>query len=241
MPAQGSCSARRSCASAAAAGWGAGVRSPARNSRSARVTRGLSICCCRMASWWRIARISMSFALSLIGSSRMKAMRLHGSDWHLGLDAVRAAVSPRKHCLTADGRVFPGAVSRAARSSSSVFCGAGRPCAREGWEPFAGARVHARLVTSFELAMADVILANGAGCYPLCAAAGILKYPLGKVKIEGPHFGQGFAKVDSRHRDHGPVAGPRRDRFGLATPVQSGRFPGTSSHLEKSRASASAA
>jgi hypothetical protein len=60
------------------------------------------------------------------------------------------------------------------------------------------ARVHARLVTSFELAMADVILANGA----VCTAA------LGKVKIEGPHFGQGFAKVDSRHRDHGPVAGP---------------------------------
>jgi hypothetical protein len=58
-----------------------------------------------------------------------------------------------------------------------------------------GARVHARLVTSFELAMADVILANGAGCYPLCPAAGILKCPLGKVKIEGPHFGQGFAKL----------------------------------------------
>jgi len=96
-------------------------------------------------------------------------------------------------------------------------------------------RVRARLVTSFELAMADVILANGAVCHPLCPAA------LGKVKIEAPHFGQGFAKVDSRHRVHGPVAGPRRDRFGLATPVQSGRFPGTSSHLEKSRASVSAA
>lgn len=53
-------------------GLGSRCRSAARNSRSARVTRG-SICCCRMASWWRIARISMSFALSLIGSSRMKA------------------------------------------------------------------------------------------------------------------------------------------------------------------------
>ncbi|MER7693873.1 hypothetical protein [Streptomyces sp. NPDC097610] len=44
--------------------------------RSARVTRGLSICRCRTANWWRGVKISMSLSAALIGSSRMKANTL---------------------------------------------------------------------------------------------------------------------------------------------------------------------
>jgi hypothetical protein len=44
-------------------------RSAARNTRSVPVSRGVSIWRCRMASWWRNAKISMSLSVPLTGSS----------------------------------------------------------------------------------------------------------------------------------------------------------------------------
>jgi hypothetical protein len=41
-----------------------------------RGARGLSICRCRTANWWRSVNISMSLSTSLIGSSRMRANTL---------------------------------------------------------------------------------------------------------------------------------------------------------------------
>jgi hypothetical protein len=52
-------------------GRGSRFRRAASRARSARVRRGLLVCCCRMASWWRSVRISMSLSVSLIGSSRI--------------------------------------------------------------------------------------------------------------------------------------------------------------------------
>ena len=48
----------------------------ARNARSGRVRRGLSVWRCRMASWWRSVRISMSLSESLRGMRRMRVNTL---------------------------------------------------------------------------------------------------------------------------------------------------------------------
>lgn len=61
-------------------GRGSRCRRAASRARSAQVRRGLLVSRCRMASWWRRVRISMSLSVSLIGSSRKMILTKAGID-----------------------------------------------------------------------------------------------------------------------------------------------------------------
>ncbi len=86
---------------------------------------------------------------------------------------------------------------------------------REDRQPFAGARVHACLAAAFELALADLLLADGAGSNPRGPSARIFDRPLGQVQVEGTHRRQALPVADPFDGDDRLLAGAGRDGLGL--------------------------
>lgn len=66
----------------------------------------------------------------------------------------------------------------------------------EDGQAFAGAGVHAGLAAPYELAVADLVLADRTRHDPLRPAGRVLDRPLGEVEVEGPHAGQALAVGD---------------------------------------------